>query len=107
MVYSEFCEGLVAVAHYKVCSPYISMARRLDNFITAHVLPKSYQRTRGGKVYMGNTTVEQRNAAIRDKLRSDASTVMSMGTSIDTQSMDFHMVRQRSSQHATLSHLQG
>lgn len=28
MIYSEFVEGVAALAYYKVCSPYISPARR-------------------------------------------------------------------------------
>jgi len=91
MVYSEFCEGLCAVALYKMCSPYVSVARRLDNFICKHVLPKSYQRTKGGKVTHGNSTVEQRNAAIRGKLRSEAKRSQA-GTMSDTTSQDFHSV---------------
>jgi len=67
----------------------------LDNFIMQHVLPKSYQRTRGGRSYQGNSTVESRNAATREAMRQGSSldihSVASGAT--DQSSLDFHAVR--------------
>lgn len=41
MIYSEFLEGIAAVALYKYCSSYVSISRRIDNFINHYIKAKA------------------------------------------------------------------